>query len=57
MMGASLRHDVYRQTRGSLPMRLLSCASASILLVKAPPEADPGADAGLTRTKTGRSDR
>ena len=57
MMGASLRHDVYRQTRGSLPMRLLSCARASILLVKAPPEADPGGDTGLTGTKTGRSDR
>ncbi len=42
VMGASLRHDVYRQTRGSLPIRLLSRTRASVLLVKTPPEADPG---------------
>jgi nucleotide-binding universal stress UspA family protein len=42
VMGASMRHDVYRRTRGSLPMRVLACTTASVLLSKAPPEADPG---------------
>jgi nucleotide-binding universal stress UspA family protein len=42
VIGASLRHDVYRRTRGSLPIRLLSRTRASVLLVKTPPEADPG---------------
>jgi len=42
VMGASMRHDVYRRTRGSLPMRVLARTSASLLLSKAPPEADPG---------------
>jgi hypothetical protein len=46
VVGASLRHDVYRQTRGSLPIRLLSRARASVLLVKTPPAADPAADSG-----------
>jgi nucleotide-binding universal stress UspA family protein len=41
MMGASLRHDVYRQTRGSLPIRVLNQSESTILLVKSPPEADP----------------
>ncbi len=40
MMGASLRHDVYRQTRGSLPIRVLNRTDATVLLVKSPPEAD-----------------
>jgi nucleotide-binding universal stress UspA family protein len=42
LIGASLRHDVYRRTRGSLPIRLLDRTRASVLLAKAPPEADPG---------------
>lgn len=42
VIGASMRHDVYRRTRGSLPMRLLARSKASVLLSKAPPEADPG---------------
>lgn len=42
VIGASMRHDVYRRTRGSLPMRLLARTKASVLLSKAPPEADPG---------------
>jgi nucleotide-binding universal stress UspA family protein len=42
MIGASLRHDVYRRTRGSLPIRLLDRTQASVLLAKTPPEADPG---------------
>jgi nucleotide-binding universal stress UspA family protein len=40
VMGASLRHDVYRRMLGSLPMRVLTLAEASVLLVKSPPEAD-----------------
>jgi nucleotide-binding universal stress UspA family protein len=40
MLGASLRHDVYRRTRGSLPIRLLDRTRASVLLVKTPPQAD-----------------
>ncbi|MDJ0721161.1 MAG: universal stress protein [Desulfobacterales bacterium] len=44
IIGASLRHDVYRRTRGSLPIRLLGSSRASILLVKTPPEANPGND-------------
>lgn len=39
-MGASLRHDVYRRMRGSLPMQVLERTSSSLLLVKLPPEAD-----------------
>ena len=42
VIGASLRHDVYRRTLGTLPIRLLACTSASVLLAKAPPEDDPG---------------
>ncbi len=44
IIGASMRHDVYRRTRGSLPIRLLDRSQASILLVKTPPEANPGSD-------------
>jgi nucleotide-binding universal stress UspA family protein len=40
MMGASLRHDVYRMMMGSLPMQVLERAPASVLVVKLPPEAD-----------------
>lgn len=39
VMGASLRHDVYRRMLGSLPMQVLSRSQSSILLVKLPPEA------------------
>jgi nucleotide-binding universal stress UspA family protein len=42
ILGASMRHDVYRRTRGSLPLRVLARTKASVLLSKAPPEADPG---------------
>jgi nucleotide-binding universal stress UspA family protein len=40
VMGASLRHDVYRRMLGSLPMQVLSRTASSVLLVKLPPEAD-----------------
>ncbi|KPJ78537.1 MAG: hypothetical protein AMJ54_03420 [Deltaproteobacteria bacterium SG8_13] len=40
VMGASLRHDVYRRMLGSLPMQVLSKTKSSILLAKLPPEAD-----------------
>jgi len=40
VMGASLRHDVYRRLLGSLPMQILEKTDASVLLVKLPPEAD-----------------
>jgi nucleotide-binding universal stress UspA family protein len=40
VMGASLRHDVYRRMLGSLPMQVLTQTNASLLLVKLPPEAD-----------------
>ena len=40
VMGASLRHDVYRRMLGSLPMQVLSRSQSSILLVKLPPEAE-----------------
>ena len=46
VIGASLRHDVYRRTLGTLPMRLLARTSASVLLAKAPPEDDPGTYGG-----------
>ena len=41
VLGASLRHDVYRRLRGSLPMQILSRTGASVLVVKGLPEADP----------------
>ena len=40
VMGASLRHDVYRRMLGSLPMQVLSRTQSSVLLVKLPPEAE-----------------
>jgi len=40
VMGASLRHHVYRMVRGSLPIQILDRTPASVLLVKLPPEAD-----------------
>lgn len=39
LMGASLRHDVYRRMRGSLPMQILDETQSSVLLVKLPAEA------------------
>lgn len=42
VMGASLRHHVYRVMRGSLPLQVLDRTNASVLLVKLPPEADVG---------------
>ncbi|RTZ95738.1 MAG: hypothetical protein DSY90_12545 [Deltaproteobacteria bacterium] len=42
VVGASLRHDVYRRLRGSLPIQILSLAAASTLVVKALPEEQPG---------------
>ncbi len=41
MMGASLRHDVYRRMLGSLPLRVLDRALSSVLIVKRLPEDDP----------------
>jgi nucleotide-binding universal stress UspA family protein len=41
MMGASLRHDVYRRMLGSLPMRILERTPSSVLIVKRLPEGDP----------------
>ena len=40
VMGASLRHDLYRRTIGSISMEVLSRSDSSVLLVKLPPEAD-----------------
>jgi nucleotide-binding universal stress UspA family protein len=40
MMGASLRHDVYRRMMGSISMEVLSRTESSVLVVKLPPEAD-----------------
>ncbi|MGA8242527.1 MAG: universal stress protein [Desulfobacterales bacterium] len=41
MMGSSLRHDVYRRIRGSLPLHILESTPSSVLLVKRLPEGDP----------------
>ena len=40
VMGASLRHDVYRRVIGSIPIDVLSRSDSSVLLVKLPPEGD-----------------
>jgi nucleotide-binding universal stress UspA family protein len=40
VLGASLRHDVYRRMVGSISMEVLSRTDSSLLLVKLPPEAD-----------------
>jgi nucleotide-binding universal stress UspA family protein len=40
MMGASLRHDVYKRMLGSLPIQILSKTESSMILVKLPPNAD-----------------
>ncbi len=39
-MGASLRHDVYRRMKGSLPLQILAQTKSSVLLAKLPPEVD-----------------
>jgi nucleotide-binding universal stress UspA family protein len=41
MMGSSLRHDIYRRIRGSLPLYILEHTASSVLLVKRLPEGDP----------------
>jgi nucleotide-binding universal stress UspA family protein len=38
VLGASLRHDVYRRMVGSVPMEVLSRSDSSVLLAKLPPE-------------------
>lgn len=40
VLGASLRHDVYRRMLVSPPMQILTQTNASVLLIKLPPEAD-----------------
>ncbi len=40
VMGASLRHDVHRRVRGSLPLHVLAKTESSLLLAKLPPEVD-----------------
>jgi nucleotide-binding universal stress UspA family protein len=40
MMGASLRHDIYKRMMGSLPIQILSKSESSMILVKLPPDAD-----------------
>jgi nucleotide-binding universal stress UspA family protein len=40
VMGASLRHDVYRRMMGSISMEVLSRTDSSVLVVKLPPEDD-----------------
>jgi nucleotide-binding universal stress UspA family protein len=40
MMGAGLRHDVYKRMMGSLPIQILSRTESSMILVKLPPDAD-----------------
>ncbi len=41
VVGASLRHDVYKRLRGSLSLQILSLTKASTLVVKALPEDHP----------------
>jgi nucleotide-binding universal stress UspA family protein len=40
VLGASLRHDLVRRLKGSLPMEIIARTEASVLLVKLPHEAD-----------------
>ena len=40
LMGASLRHDLVRRLKGSLPLEIIAKTEASVLLVKLPHEAD-----------------
>jgi nucleotide-binding universal stress UspA family protein len=40
VMGASLRHDVHRRVRGSLPLQVLAKTESSLLLAKLSPEVD-----------------
>lgn len=41
VVGASLRHDIYRRLAGSMSTRILTHATASVLVVKGLPEGDP----------------
>jgi nucleotide-binding universal stress UspA family protein len=40
VLGASLRHDLIRRLKGSLPLEIIAKTEASVLLVKLPHEAD-----------------
>jgi nucleotide-binding universal stress UspA family protein len=40
VLGASLRHDIYRRMLGSLPLQIMSKTESSVLLVKRLPESD-----------------
>jgi nucleotide-binding universal stress UspA family protein len=40
VMGATLRHDLHHQLKGSLPLQVLGETRSTVLLVKLPPEAD-----------------
>jgi nucleotide-binding universal stress UspA family protein len=40
VIGASLRHDLIRRLKGSLPLEIIAKTEASVLLVKLPHEAD-----------------
>ena len=40
VLGASLRHDLVRRLKGSLPLEIITKTEASVLLVKLPHEAD-----------------
>ena len=40
VLGASLRHDLVRRLKGSLPLEIIAKTEASVLLVKLPHEAD-----------------
>ncbi len=41
VVGASLRHDLYRRLAGSMSTQILAYATASVLIVKGLPEGDP----------------
>ncbi len=40
VMGASLRHDLHRRVRGSVPLQVLAKTESSVLLAKLPAEVD-----------------
>lgn len=40
VMGASLRHDMHRRVRGSVPLQVLAKTESSVLLAKLPAEVD-----------------
>ena len=41
VVGASLRHDLYRRFMGSMATQILARSGASVLVVKGLPEGDP----------------